>query len=290
MVLSSKVPPTKMAWRKPPLESCSRFSYPESSFIRSFSCNAICVNPTCCLLITPPLETFCQTSWVLYARRVEVFLFPKQDQLRSDWHKQSQTLFWDIRRLRSSVLLDQNASSAKMPHYKPPSSLQHSWIVQWLSRLICYLSGICWAAVRFWCVCVCVLFFVFWAFNHERHLAPERCRCVAVMTCNARCTSNASTSSGHYLSQLRGPQHQLARPALTTAQVCKEEQHWGVRLCKYAMASKGAPTIFLSLSEDWLANILGGIWWEFWGGFFEFLFFVALPAVSLPKDPHQNPH
>ena len=38
--------------------------------------------------------------------------------------------------------------------------------------------------------------------NHQRLLAPERCRCVAVVTCKARCTSHASTFPGHYLSQL----------------------------------------------------------------------------------------
>ena len=39
--------------------------------------------------------------------------------------------------------------------------------------------------------------------NHERHLAPERCRCTSVVTCNARCVSH--TLSGFKKALLQNP-------------------------------------------------------------------------------------
>ena len=66
----------------------------------------------------------------------------------------------------------------------------------------------------------------------------------------------------------------------------------GVKLCK---GIQGCTHDLLSLSEDWLANILGGIWGGFFGGFLGgflpgFLLAVLLPNKKTPKNPRQNPH
>ena len=146
------------------------------------------------------------------------------------------------------------------------SGFQNSGVQNSFPRIRCP-PGICWAAVR-------IFFVIFGAFlgsarvedtNRERHLAPERCPRACFVTGNACCVSDTSSFAGHFLSQLRRPQHQPARPVSATAKSCQKEEHWEVGL---GNGHPGVHPWFFESRGGLTGKYSGRIRGGFWGGFF----------------------